>query len=265
MVLVARRRLEPVFGIFTMSTLVLLPGMEGSDLLFQPLVKSAPPDVRPITVSYPAGEQNSYEDLLPMVLAALPTGCPFYILGWSFSGPMALMAAARHPPGLRGVVLASSFVRRPVPLPRWMRHLARATLFRLYPSTYQVKALLSGADVRGLRRLVAEAHRMAGPAALACRARAAMAVDARELLRSCGVPVLYIRATSDHLIAGHHADDAKAILPRIRIVDIPGPHMALVINPSLSWAALSRFMEEVESPGADRTLGEADDPGGSGT
>ena len=111
-----------------------------------------------------------------MVLAALPAAGSFYVLGWSFSGPMALMVAERRPPGLRGIALASSFVRRPVPLPRWMRHLARPTLFRLYPKSYQLKALLSGAEVRSLRHLVAEAHRMAGAAALACRARAAMAV-----------------------------------------------------------------------------------------
>jgi pimeloyl-[acyl-carrier protein] methyl ester esterase len=234
-----------------MRTLVLLPGMEGSSLLFQPLIDSAPADVRLVPVSYPSGEQNGYDELLPMVLAALPVGVDFYVLGWSFSGPMALMVATRRPPGLRGIVLASSFVRRPVPLPRWMRHLARPALFRLYPRTYQVKALLSGTDVRGLRHLVAEAHRLAGPAALACRARAAMAVDARELLSSCGVPVLYIRALADRLIAGHHADDVRALLPHVRIEDIPGPHMALVINPSLSWAALTRFIDEVEA-GAPR-------------
>ena len=77
-----------------------------------------------------------------------------------------------------------------------------------------------------------------------------MAVDARELLRSCDVPVLYIRATKDRLIASHHADEAQAILPQLRIVDIPGPHMALVINPTLSWAALTRFIDDVESHGA---------------
>jgi pimeloyl-[acyl-carrier protein] methyl ester esterase len=231
-------------------TLVLLPGMEGSDLLFQPLLETAPPEVRTVTVCYPPGDQNRYEDLLPSVLAALPTDGAFFLLGWSFSGPMALLVAAQRPPGLRGIVLASSFVRHPVPLPRWMRHLARPVLFRLYPSSYQLKALLSGAEVRGLRHLVAEAHRQAGPAALACRARAAMAIDARELLRTCGVPVLYLRATADRLIAGHHAENAKAILPRLQIVDIPGPHMAMVIHPSSSWAALTRFMAEVEACGA---------------
>ncbi|HXU83657.1 MAG TPA: alpha/beta fold hydrolase [Polyangia bacterium] len=234
-----------------MRTLVLLPGMDGSDLLFGPLLESKPPDVRTITVSYPPGACNSYEDLLPMALGALPTDGPFYVLGWSFSGPMALMVAAKRPPGLRGIVMASSFVRRPVALPSWMRHLAQPALFRLYPASFQARALFGGAEARGLRHLVARAHELAGPAALACRARAAMAVDARELLRSCHVPVLYLRATADRLIARHHADDAQAILPRLKIRDIPGPHMALVTNPARSWASLASFMEEVDARGAD--------------
>jgi pimeloyl-[acyl-carrier protein] methyl ester esterase len=236
--------------------------MEGSDLLFRPLRDAAPPGVRTVTISYPPGDRNRYEDLLPAVLAALPTNEPFFILGWSFSGPMALMVAARQPPGLRGIVLASSFVRRPVPLPAWMRHLAHPILFRLFPATYQLKALLSGSAVRGLRSTVAEAHRRAGATALACRARAAMAADARDLLRSCAVPVLYLRATADRLIAAHHADDAQALLPGLRIADIPGPHMALVVHPSLSWAALCQFMAEVDAGHACSGEGTASaDPG----
>ena len=87
-------------------TLVLLPGMDGSDKLFGPLQTSAPTRVDTIAVGYPPGPQNDYEDLLPLVRAQLPTDRPFFLLGWSFSGPLALLTAAARPPGLRGVILA---------------------------------------------------------------------------------------------------------------------------------------------------------------
>src|SRR5689334_12411833 len=96
-------------------TLVLLPGMDGSDRLFGPLQATTPPGVETVAVGYPPGARNGYDDLLPLVRAQLPTERPFFLLGWSFSGPLALLAAAERPPYLRGVILAASFVRTPVP------------------------------------------------------------------------------------------------------------------------------------------------------
>jgi surfactin synthase thioesterase subunit len=43
-----------------MRTLVLLPGMDGSALMFRPLVEAAPEDVEVVPVSYPPGKANSY-------------------------------------------------------------------------------------------------------------------------------------------------------------------------------------------------------------
>jgi pimeloyl-ACP methyl ester carboxylesterase len=222
--------------------------MEGSDILFGPLRDTAPPGAELITVTYPSGDKNGYNDLLPRVRAILPTDRPFYLLGWSFSGPMALMVAAERPANLRGVILAASFVRHP--LPRWMRRIAQPWLFKLCPATYPVKALLNGADARGLRDLVARAIAQADSVALASRARAGMTVDATEHLKHCPVPVMYLRATEDRLIAARHAEEARRLLPGLRIVDMPGPHMALVTDPSRSWSALSSFMDECEFPSA---------------
>jgi len=188
-------------------TLVLLPGMDGSDKLFGPLQAAAPADTETVAVGYPPGPHNGYDDLLPVVRAQLPADCPFFLLGWSFSGPLALLAAAERPPGLRGVILAASFVKTPVPwLPRWMRSLATPTLFRFYPAASRAKALIGGYGTPEVRRLLAEAHAFAGPAALACRARAALSIDATAALVACPVPVLYLRARKDGVIPGSRAD-----------------------------------------------------------
>jgi hypothetical protein len=59
-------------------TLVLLPGMDGSDKLFGPLRAAAPGGSETIAVGYPPGPNNGYDDLLPAVRAGLPTDRPFY-------------------------------------------------------------------------------------------------------------------------------------------------------------------------------------------
>jgi len=224
-------------------TLVLLPGMDGSDKLFGPLQAAAPAGTETVAVGYPPGPHNGYDDLIPTVRARLPTDRPFFLLGWSFSGPLALLVAAERPPGLRGLILAASFVKTPVPwLPRWMRGLATPTLFRFYPAASRAKALLGGYGTPEVRRLLAEAHAFAGPAALACRARAALSIDATAALAACPVPVLYLRARKDGVIPGSRADEIKDLLPSLEIADIDGPHLALVTNPAAAWAALDAFM-----------------------
>lgn len=92
-------------------TLLLLPGLDGTEVLFGPLVRSAPQGIEVSAVTYPRGPANRYEDLLPRVRKSLPQDRPFYLLGWSFSGPLALMAAER-PPLLSAVILVSTFASR---------------------------------------------------------------------------------------------------------------------------------------------------------
>jgi pimeloyl-[acyl-carrier protein] methyl ester esterase len=225
-------------------TLVLLPGLDGTDVLFGPLIRTAPPDVRVVPVTYPPGPANTYDDLLPKVREALPRDRPFFLLGWSFSGPMALMAAAGNPPHLRGVVLVSSFATSPIALvPRWARHLARPPLFRLFPALSRAKLSLSGHGTRELSALLDEALSAAGPEALACRSRAALGVDARGALPACPVPLLYIRARADEVIRRDAADDIRRGMPSATIVDIDGPHLALASNPAAAWSALRIFMD----------------------
>src|SRR6185369_2945536 len=95
------------------TRLVLLPGMDGTGILFEPLLEILPPELEAQVVSYPTHKPCGYEELAGLVAAALPKDGPFIILGESFSGPLAIMAAHAQPPGLKGIVLCASFARSP--------------------------------------------------------------------------------------------------------------------------------------------------------
>src|SRR5690349_15943355 len=108
-----------------------------------------------MALNYPADEPLDYEQLLPQVLAALPSDRPFVLLGESFSGPLAVMAAATRPVGLLGVILCATFVRNPLWLrPAWLRHFARPLVFRSATKIGVVTAPLRGCS-RELTRLYA--------------------------------------------------------------------------------------------------------------
>ena len=228
-----------------MSALVLLPGMDGSDKLFGPLRAAAPAGVDTIAVGYPPGRQNGYDDLLPLVRAQLPADRPFFLLGWSFSGPLALLAAAdaaaraaRRDPG--GVVREDAG--------------AVPAAMGAPPGDARAVPFLSGGVARegaawrlrdtarcaacSRRRTRSPAPRRS-PAAPAPRCRSTR----RDALAACPVPVLYLRARKDGVIRGSHADEIRRLRPSVEIADIDGPHLALVTNPAAAWAALTRFMD----------------------
>src|SRR5262245_43947170 len=93
--------------------LVLLPGLDGTDIFFQPLLAALPSDVQVLVVSYPDHGEQDYATLLALIHERLTEIESCIVLGWSFSGPLALQLARTEPDKVRGVILAASFVRSP--------------------------------------------------------------------------------------------------------------------------------------------------------
>src|SRR5262249_35059820 len=78
----------------------------------------------------------------------------------------------------------------------------------------------------------AGAWRRVRSGALAARARAALSVDVREELRACRLPLLYLAASEDRVIAPSHGREILALVPGARLETIEGPHLALFTNPA---------------------------------
>src|SRR5262249_21500880 len=94
--------------------LVLLPGLDGTDVFFRPLAALLPPSIRPLVVRFPQSGDNGYDELLGFVRRAVAKIPEFYVLGSSFSGPLAVLLAATEP-RVRGIILSASFLRSPRP------------------------------------------------------------------------------------------------------------------------------------------------------
>ena len=225
-----------------MARIVLLPGMDGTDAFFRPFVARCPPTVNVQTFEYERFDAPSYEALCEHVAATLPDD-DLFLLGWSFSGPLALKLAARGIRRLRGVILVTTFVWRPVRfLPPWCKVFARPSLFTLYPMASMGQALVQGYSTPELRALQSEAFAKTTPRSLAARVRMLLEVDVRSELRSCPVPILYLRAQHDRAIHRRHGEMIVADAPRATLVDLPGPHLCLATHPADAWAAIAPFL-----------------------
>ena len=210
-------------------------------------MRALPDWIQPRCVEYASAGPHDYAGLFPEVRAACAGLSDFVILGWSFSGPLALMAAAESPPGLRGVVICASFVRAPVSPLRWLRWGAIAPFARMGPLIARVLMSIGGYGSDDLRNDQAEIFRRVTPAAFAARARAALGVDARAVAASCRVPVLYLGASHDVVVPRWNARAVTSAVGHGEIVTIRGPHLALRTNPKAGADAVVQFAARLGS------------------
>ncbi len=224
--------------------LVLLPGLDGTGVLFRPLLASLPPSIEPIVVSYPAREPLGYDDLLPLVDKALPRDEPHLILGESFGGPLSLRAAATRPPGLRGVILCGSFVTCPYAYaPPWLVHAVRPALFHSFPLFVKLQAALGLYESPEHHALAKEAIFQVSPAVFAHRAREIARIDVTPELRACKTPLLYIQGTRDRVVGAGNLRGIQRIRPDIQVARIDCGHMILKTRPVEAAAVIAEFVK----------------------
>jgi pimeloyl-ACP methyl ester carboxylesterase len=223
-------------------TLVLLPGLDGTEVFYRPLLASLPGQIRPMVVSYPDCGANDYADLLPVVQRAVAGLPEFYVLGWSFSGPLALMLAAAEPKRVRGVILSASFVCAPRPLLARMRFAAVGPVVWALRAVRRLPIWILRRPDDPFRRAKAETWARVGAGVLAARVRAVLGVDVREVLRRCGQPLLCIVPSEDRAVPPHNLEEIARQRPTAEIVTIAGPHLAMYTNPGAAADAIERFI-----------------------
>lgn len=225
-----------------MVALVLLPGLDGTGLLFADFAASFAPDVKIIVVSYPTDVAVGYSKLEAIARSLLPKEQPFFLLGESFSGPIAISIAASRPSGLLGLVLCCSFARSPRPALALFRPLLAVAPVATLPLALLSFFVLGRFSSPTLRRSLAESLAQVSPAALRARARAALSVDVSASLSRVDVPVLYLRASEDRVVPESASRSVVTLAPVTKVVEFPAPHFLLQVLPSQVAVVVREFM-----------------------
>lgn len=224
-------------GIFGTNRVVLLPGLHGSAALFAPFIAAAPTWARPQAAAYPPDGPYDYDAAEVTARAVLPDDRPFVLVAESFSGPVALRIAADPPQGLRAVVLVASFARSPLPV-----SLGRVpdAAFSLLPMRSAIPRWFLGGSRReaGFDRLLRETLHGVSRDTFVARLRAIDEVDVRHLLPDIRLPVVYLQATADRLIAPAFGRELIACAATGRLARVRGAHMLLQTAPEACWRAV---------------------------
>jgi len=230
--------------------LVLLPGMDGTGLMFEPFLHAAA-GFETRVVRYPP-ELTRYEDCTAFARKALPQGRPFLLLGESFSGPVAIALAAEHPEGLAGLILCSSFARNPRPEWLWLRPLLRLLPPLQLPLPLLRRLLLGkGASEPLVRLTMAMLPHFPTPA-MKGRTLAVAAVDHTALLAQVQVPMLALCATRDRLVPKAATAWLRVHRAQLDITTLQGPHWLLQTRPAACLRAIQSFVDLL--PAAQPTM-----------
>jgi pimeloyl-ACP methyl ester carboxylesterase len=221
--------------------LILLPGLDGTGELFAPLVGALGDSVTTSVVRY--GSELTFEEYVESAARALPDDA--VVVAESFSGPVGIALAARHPGKIRCLVLCATFARSPF---RTLLRLGKFIPARAFAANALTPAVLRhfclNGDDTDLRPSVVSVVSTVPPAIMRARLACLASVDVGPLLRRIDTPVLYLRASHDRIVGARLSHALTSQLPNIAITEIDGPHLLLQTRPRECAAAVLEFISQ---------------------
>lgn len=218
--------------------------MDGSGHFFDGLRAALGAGIEPLVISYPPEQALDYCDLTDFVRSRLPNDRPFFLLGESFSGPVAIALAAERPAMLAGLILSCTFARNPAPPLRALRPLVRFAPLSHRFAALAEPLLLGWRAPAELRRTLRAVLATVPPAVLRMRLREVLGVNYSAQAGRIAVPVLYLQAAQDRVVSARSARQLHTLLPAMRTVALPGPHLLLQAAPGPAATAISCFIDE---------------------
>jgi len=237
----------------TVATLVL-PGLDGTDLLLDRFRRLAPPTYDVTVLALPDDPTAGYSELCDHFSETVASAGKCVLIGESFSGPLAVLLAQRHPGVMIHLVLVATFVVSPVPfVARWIPW---SLFFRLPLPSFAVRRFMLGPFDDGLVDLLQKAACTVSPRTLARRMRSVIEVDVSDQFRQLTCPVTCICPTNDALVSERCVTTILELREDVILKRIEGPHLILQTQPEQAWehivdttnAALSRPQPQAAKP-----------------
>jgi pimeloyl-ACP methyl ester carboxylesterase len=221
----------------------LLPGLDGTGILFRQFVEAIAGSVDTQIIDYPADQPLGYAELETLVREALPRDRPYVVLGESFSGPVAIRLVAGPPAGLIGLILCVTFAKNPYPLLGWAGRWARSMPVTSLPGWVRAAFMWGAAGTERARNESELATAMVGQAVLQHRIAEVLEVDETDSLARVRMPTLVLQASDDRVVPRAATEHILRTLPSAELVEIRAPHLLLQIRAAECAAVVRRFME----------------------
>ncbi|WP_299873049.1 alpha/beta fold hydrolase [uncultured Cocleimonas sp.] len=208
--------------------IVLLPGLDGTGNLFDPLLKALPQNLEVIVISYPETKLG-YEELVSFVLGQLPTD-DYVLVGESFSGNIAYQIAQTKPKHLKYVIFVASFLSNPRPLLLKLFNQLPSSLLSVKPPQIIIKIFMLGFSAnKNSIQLFLETLKQVPSDVLSFRLKEIGKLQLRP--EPCEIKATYIQATNDYLVPSKALKDFEQLFSNLTVVKVKGSHFILQSQP----------------------------------
>jgi pimeloyl-ACP methyl ester carboxylesterase len=224
------------------SKVLLMPGFDGTGELFEPLLAVWGIDATIIRYQ----SEHSFEDYVESVAALVPEENAV-LVAESFSGPVALALMSRYPERILCSVLCATFAVSPFRLLTRMSRFVTSVFFGPGP-TQPMMLRTFCFDKEADSALVSKAVsviRSVPASVIKSRLKVLSDVDMRLVLSRIKVPVLYLLAVDDKIVAPSLSQQLVQGLPNVRLHKVKGPHMLLQSRPEDCAEIIRSFIEDM--------------------
>lgn len=254
--------------------LFILPGLDGTGDAFQTLIRLLEQHYQIHALRYPRHLELGYTELKRVlsryIQHHLPPNARYYLLGASFSGPLAIELAyeaeqqnpheSQHQ--LLGLILVTTFARNPFPLLHRLSHHIES--IPIEPSAKIVNRIVTGFFKRTPKKKDKEQTKQdkastktpqgtgnnlshLHPNTMRKRVQSVLQVDATPILRSIRCPILYLQAQHDKLISSRAMTAIREYAPHTQEAQLPCGHFLLQEMPQAAAEHIQRFTTNCEA------------------
>ena len=229
-------------------TLVLLPGLDGTGILFRPLLAALPPNVPTLTCAYPGDVFLPPARLAETVAERIADLGEVVILAESWSGLVCLELLRRKPMNVVGVIFVACFAEPPRPvLLALSRLLPLSMLMRLpLPTTLARRYCLGAKASAGQLTLFRKALAAVRPEVLAARLKSLRHIG--PYAEPIVPPACYIQAARDRLVPPSSVGAFRAMSPILAVHWAEGPHFLLQSRPAECAVIVADFVRTLTVP-----------------
>jgi pimeloyl-ACP methyl ester carboxylesterase len=225
------------------TTLCLLPGLDGTGHLYEPLVRELGEQFFIQVLAYDSRHFDGYAALAQSLSVQLPSDRPFVVVAESFAGPLGVLLAHRRPRMLKALVLAATFVHAPLPASMVLAALVERMPLMRPPRWLLRKVLMERDAPSSVERDLEGALESLPLQTLRQRAMAALRVDVRAELSELDLPLLYLQANRDRLIGPHAGGEIGRLAPHAVMRRIAAPHFLFQHAPRDAADSIRQFLQ----------------------
>jgi pimeloyl-[acyl-carrier protein] methyl ester esterase len=225
------------------TTVVLMPGIDGTGIFFEPLIHALPPDLPFSVITYPPNVILSLEEHARFAEQHMPPG-NVVIVAESFSGLVGLELLRRHPDNVKGAVFSAAFAE---PLHEKLIHglsviPALELLIKKVPVSLLDHFLFGPFSRTDLKALLARGIREIDVKCLKQRAQL-VAAGYPYLEETFSTPCLYLGAARDRIVPHTASSWFAAHFEEFEHAVFDAPHCLLQTRPDECAAMIADFIE----------------------